>query len=252
MDRTEPADAPAPEAPASWPVVLDEVTGALEALSAALDTTEDFQVLLHQACEQVTHAVPGVHAASLTLVRQTGAHTAAITDERVAELDRQQYSTGQGPCVESARTGKLVRAAISESGERWPGFARAAREAGISSVLAAPLVVDHAYSGALNCYSRHAGGFADLDARLLELYTTAVEAALRSARRYQQAQASSAQLRRALTTRAVIDQAKGILMANHRVTAEQAFTLLVEQSQRDNIKVRDLADRLVARTTGAR
>jgi hypothetical protein len=101
--------------------------------------------------------------------------------------------------------------------------------------------------------TRH--GFLELDAPLLALCTTAVETALRSRSKYLQANELAGQLRAALTSRAVIDQAKGVLMAVHGMTADQAFQLLVEQSQRENVKLRMLAERfitdVVSRSSGS-
>lgn len=233
----------------SWPYVLDEVNGALEALTAALDTEDDFRVLLHQVCVQVTKAVPGVAEATVTLLDNGNARTAATTSDLVAELDLDQYRHG-GPCVEVAGTGRVHRVTLVEARERWPQFTRAAHEAGFDSFLSAPLVVNAGHAGAINCYGTRAAGFADLDARLLELYTTATEAILRTYRRYRTAVETTAHLRTALTTRAVIDQAKGILMALRQINADEAFTLLVQQSQRKNIKLHTLAERFVAHATG--
>jgi AmiR/NasT family two-component response regulator len=91
-----------------------------------------------------------------------------------------------------------------------------------------------------------ATGFGALDTALLELYTTAAEAALRGARRYVTARETVGQLRTALTSRAVIDQAKGMLMAVHRVSEDEAFGMLVKLSQEQNLKLREVAERFVA------
>jgi hypothetical protein len=229
----------------SWPAILDEVTGALEGLAQALDEADDLTVLLSPICAQVVRVVPGVDAATVTLLDGDEPCTAAATDEAVAALDREQFASGHGPCVQAVRTGELVRVAVAEAEDRWPRFTRDARAVGMGSFLCAPLMVNHSCRAAVNCYGANGHGFADVDAQLLELYTTAVEAALRSHTRYQQAREQIEQLRAALETRAVIDQAKGILMAAHGITAADAFTLLVEQSQRDNIKLRDLAHQFV-------
>ncbi|MBY8850870.1 GAF and ANTAR domain-containing protein [Saccharothrix sp. MB29] len=230
--------------------MLDEVTGALEALTDTLATEDDFEVLLRRVCEQVTAAVPGVDEATITLPHGGGPTTVASTSEVVVDLDRGQYDRGDGPCLEAARTGEVVRVSIGEVAERWPDFARDAGAAGFGSFLSAPLMINDEHGGAVNCYSGHPGGFAELDEKLLGLYTGAATAALRAYCRYQHARDVTGQLRTALENRAVIDQAKGILMAIRRIGADEAFTLLVEQSQRENVKLRDLALRFVAHTTG--
>jgi transcriptional regulator with GAF, ATPase, and Fis domain len=225
---------------------LDEVTRALEALAEALSVEDDFQVVLDQACRQVIEAVPGVDMASVTIVRDGKAETLAATDDRVIGLDVDQYRTGQGPGLQAVLTGQLVRIEVNQAELRWPAFAEAARTVGVGSFLSAPLPIDAEFSGSVNCYSWQHHGFRQLDAQLLALYTTAVKAALRSVRRYHQARELTDQLRAALTSRAVIDQAKGVLMALQHVDADAAFDLLVARSQRDNVKLRDLAGRVVA------
>ncbi len=236
----------------SWPQALDEVTGALQSLARTLSTEDDFQALLHRVCEQVTTAVPGVDEATITLLRDGEPATIASTSEVVMDLDHGQYSLGDGPCLEAARTGELVRVSIAEVAERWPDFARDAGAAGFGSFLSAPLAISDDHGGGVNCYSGHRGGFAELDEKLLGLYTSAATAALRAYCRYQHARDVTGQLRTALEHRAVIDQAKGILMAIRQISADEAFTLLAEQSQRENVKLRDLAVRFVAHATRTR
>jgi ANTAR domain len=194
--------------------------------------------------------VPGVDEATVTLLDDGAPFTAASTSELVARLDGVQYGSGAGPCLDAADTGKLVRATIGEAQERWPAFGAESRSAGMGSFLSAPLTVDSEHSGAVNGYSRNGHGFLDLDGPLLTLYTTAVETALRSHSMYLRAFKLAGQLRTALTSRAVIDQAKGVLMAVHGITAEEAFRVLVEQSQRENVKLHALAERFVADLIG--
>jgi GAF domain-containing protein len=242
MERPDPSGVSAPASP-----LFDEVTGALEALTAVLRDEDDFRILMQHVCLQVRHVVPGVGEASVTLVTGEVPHTATATSAVVDALDGEQYRIGRGPCLESIRSGKIVRTTVGGALERWPDFAEGAREAGFGSFLAAPLVADEQFSGAVNCYGRQDDGFEEVEAQLLELYTAAVEAILRVYGRYLRARETAEHLRTALTSRAVIDQAKGMLMAIRRVDADDAFALLVEQSQRENIKLREVAERFVER-----
>jgi transcriptional regulator with GAF, ATPase, and Fis domain len=167
-----------------WPAVLDEITGALESLISVLDHETDVRVLLQRVCQQLRRVVPGVDEASVTLMHATGAETAAATSAMVVGLDAEQYRTGEGPCEDAARTGQLIRARLPQALRLWPAFAARSRDAGMSDFLAAPLAVNDDYFGAVTCYSARGHGFTELDAHLLELYTTAVEALLRSHTRY--------------------------------------------------------------------
>ncbi|MFJ7218890.1 ANTAR domain-containing protein [Amycolatopsis sp. NPDC098790] len=225
---------------------VDEVTTALERLTGNLEQDEDLPAVLLRVCQQVVRAVPDTGMASVTLLREDVPYTATATGDRARRIDQAQYDTDEGPCLEAARTGKTQRVKVSEAAQRWPQFAAAADEAAVTSYLAAPLFIDQTYQGSLNLYGTDSDGFSLLDAALLELFTTAAEAALRSARRFEAAQETIGQLRTALTSRAVIDQAKGMLMALHRISAEAAFELLVTQSQQRNVKLREVAQQFVA------
>lgn len=224
---------------------VDEVTGALERLAEVLASEEDLSVHLERMCQQAVRAVGQADMASVSLLRDGEAVTAAATDERAVEIDRAQYSAGEGPCLEAAKTGQVVKVTVAEVEGQWPGFVAASGRAAVASYLSAPLFIDSEYHGSLNLYGEKPHGFVESDAALLELYTTAAETALRSARRYLQAREQAEHLRQALASRAVIDQAKGIVMAARSVPAEEAFALLVEQSQKRNIKVRVLAQQLI-------
>lgn len=226
---------------------LDEVTSALADLSDVLARTEDLGRVLQRGIEQVTRAIPGADMASVSVLRDDGstAETVASSSERVWAIDDDQYAAGDGPCLEAARTGRVVRVGVKQATERWPEFARSARAAGVASYLSAPLSVDEEFAGSLNLYSEQAHGFGDLDEALLRLYTTAAAAAIANARRYAQARSLAMQLGQALDSRAVIDQARGILMATHGIAAQQAFELLAKESQDTNVKLREVAARLV-------
>jgi GAF domain-containing protein len=228
---------------------LDEVTGALEALSAALEDTGELTTMLQHVCQQVIQVVPGADMASVTLLRDGKPFTAACTDRRVFDIDADQYRAGSGPCLEAAKTGRIVRVAVESARERWPAFTESAVAAGVASYLCAPLVVDSEHAGALNLYGLHPHGYQELEGMLLELYVTAVETALRATSRYLAAQQQAAHLRTALVSRAVIDQAKGIIMGARGISAEAAFQVLIEQSQQENVKLHDIATRLVTTVT---
>jgi GAF domain-containing protein len=226
---------------------LDDVIGALADLTDMLTRTEDLGRILQRSVEQVTRAIPGADMASVSVLRGdvATAETVASSSERVWAVDDDQYAAGDGPCLEAARTGRVVRVGVEQAAERWPEFARSARAAGIASYLSAPLHVDEKFAGSLNLYSEQAHGFGDLDEALLRLYTTAAAAAIANGQRYAHASALATQLSQALDSRAIIDQARGILMATHGIDAQQAFTLLAKESQNTNVKLREVAARLV-------
>jgi hypothetical protein len=146
----------------------------------------------------------------------------------------------------------LVRVEVSTAEQLWPTFARVSGDLGVNSFLAAPLAVDRHAAGAVNLFSYGTHGFAEVDAQFLLLYTLVAQAAMHSIGRAHMAEEQVAQLRDAMASRAVIEQAKGILMAVRGVSEDEAFQALVAQSQRDNVKLRTVARRFVAMATGRR
>ncbi|MEU4523545.1 GAF and ANTAR domain-containing protein [Amycolatopsis sp. NPDC024027] len=227
------------------PEHLDELTAAMADLTGALETEPAEAEILDAVCAEALRAIPGADMASITAIRDGEPTTAASTDERAVEIDRAQYAAGAGPCLQAAETGEIVRVPLATAGTAWPEFTGRAQELGVGSYLAAPLRVDERLSGALNLFGYGAHGFAETDSRLLQLYTTVVSFGLRTTRRYHHARQRTADLEAAMRSRAVIEQAKGILMAVHRISADDAMKRLVTESQRTNVKLRDIATRFV-------
>jgi GAF domain-containing protein len=161
-------------------------------------------------------------------------------------MDAIQYEVDDGPCLHCLRHGSPVEVGDVGADERWPAYRRRGRAEGLGSSLSVPLAVESGTIGALNLYSRAAHAFTTEDrdraSRLAHLAAGAIGLALMLAEREHR----SHHLETALTSRSTIDQALGILMGRHRISAEQAFDLLRRRSQQTNTKLRDLAAALVA------
>lgn len=227
------------------PEHFDELTAAMADLTDALESEPAEAEILDAVCAEAVRAVPGADMASITAIRDGEPETAAATDERAVSIDRVQYAADAGPCLQAAETGEIVRVPLATAGQAWPEFTDHARGLGVGSYLAAPLRVDEHLSGALNLFGFGDHGFAETDSRLLELYTTIVSFGLRTTRRYRQARRRATELEAAMRSRAVIEQAKGILMAVHRISADDAMKRLVVESQHTNVKLREIATKFV-------
>jgi GAF domain-containing protein len=230
---------------------VDELRLALTDLAKVLDLEEELGRVLQRSIDQVLGAIPGAEMASVSVLRGDAAETVASSDERVWAIDSDQYAAGEGPCLEAARSGEIVRVGVEQVRERWPRFAGSARGAGVASYLSAPLVLEDKFAGSLNLYSTQPHGFGDLDEALLRLYITAASAAIANARRYTQARAVAQNLSRALESRAVIDQARGVLMAVRGISAQEALDQMIAESQNTNTKLRDIAGQVI-RSVGRR
>lgn len=232
-------------APKEYVRRLDEASDHLAELADVLTAEEEVGRVLQRSVDQLVESVPGADMASVTVLSGDAGETVASSNERVWAIDSDQYATGDGPCLEASRTREVVRVGVEEAHERWPGFARSARAAGVASYLCHPLFIDEEFAGSLNLYSEQPHGFSDFDVALLRLYITAASAAIASARRYAKARTLAEHLHKALDSRALIDQAIGIVMSRRGIGAEQAFDELARESQNNNIKLRDLAGRIV-------
>jgi GAF domain-containing protein len=131
---------------------------------------------------------------------------------------------------------------------RWPDFCQAAAAAGFGSTLSVPLIVNGDGLGAINLYCRHERGFSAADETAVVAFAAHAVVALANARIYWRAQRLASQLEEALATRGVIEQAKGILIAQYGCTADEAFGTLVSASQRGHQKLHDVARQLVEDT----
>ncbi len=207
--------------------------------------------VLRAVVDAAGHVVAGADLAGASVRGSDGAFLgSAATDEVGAELDRVQRAAGEGPSLDAERTGEPHVAADDLRTEtRWPAFTAAASRHGVLAVLATGfLTAGPAQSaGALTLYSRTAGGLTADDRDAALLLVTHGSLAIARCRAVEQADLSRVDLNRAIESRDLIGQAKGILMKRQDISADAAFDLLRRTSQDRNVKVVDLARTIVAR-----
>jgi GAF domain-containing protein len=195
-----------------------------------------------------TDTLPNADMAGITLLSNGKPTTAVFTDVESPEIDQAQYSSGEGPCLDAFRFGCSYRVDSMPSEDRWPAFVQSCLDHHVLSTLSMPLVIDGDSIGALNFYSRTEQGFPDRDERTAEVFADTAATVLANARAYWEAFNLSQNLSEAMKSRAVIEQAKGALMSQSGVSSDEAFQLLVRASQRENRKVRDIAEQIVDQT----
>ncbi|SFW80662.1 GAF and ANTAR domain-containing protein [Amycolatopsis australiensis] len=192
--------------------------------------------------------IPGADLVSVTLREPGGTYRTPVeTDAIAVRLDQLQYDHGEGPCVESARPdGPAIGWSQDLAHEpRWPKFGPGAAALGYHSVLATALIPDtDRTSGALNVYSSRPDAFDNRAVDLALLLATHASLALAHTQAVEAAELEAAHLRRAIESRDVIGQAKGILMQRRGITADEAFDVLRRASQDLNVKLADVAKAL--------
>lgn len=203
--------------------------------------------LLQSLVDQTKDVMPGDPEASVTLIVDGAATTIVGTGSLALHLDRAQYERDAGPCLHASRTGALTEIADTRAEVRWPDYARQAAERGNLSSLSVPLVLagEQELVGALNIYAREPAAFDGTSRSVAAGFAPYAAIAAGTVQAYRSARDMADHLQVALESRAVIEQAKGILIERHKVTADQAFGVLVKASMSANTKLRDIASHLV-------
>jgi GAF domain-containing protein len=228
----------------------DAYVATLERLTGLLLDDGPLETLLTQLLELTSRAISSCTAVSVTVVGDDGGYvTAASTSDDALAADAAQYELGQGPCVDSLRTGQQHHFELTEV-ERWPGFRDRALELGFGSVLSVPLMSGGVAIGALNIFAAESGLLAEDDVLLARRIAAPAAATLANARAYRQATRLAGQLETALANRSVIERAKGVLMVTQRCTEEEAFGLMRTASQQRNIKVVNIAEQVLRSAAG--
>lgn len=218
---------------------------ALSELAGLLLSTDSFEQLLQGVAELSVKTIEPVKTCGITLSQDDRVITAASADALACQLDEQQYEYESGPCLEALATGAVVDAGDLVTEQRWNGYPTIAMAHGILSILSIPLIVDSKPVGVLNLYARTPRAFSAVDRQLAGLLAGQAAIAITAALRHYDEVTLADHLRIALSSRSVIDQAIGIVMAQRRCDPDTAFATLRTISQRRNVKLRTVAAELV-------
>ncbi len=196
------------------------------------------------ACE----ITPAKYAA-ITMMVEGAPRTGVFTHPDAPQIDEAQYSTGEGPCLAAFHDQVIYRIDSTLEDPRWPEFAKVASEFGVLSTLSVPLFARGVGLGALNLYAEEVGAFDEGHEQAVSLFGDQASIVLANAQVYWDARQLSENLQQAMESRDVISQAIGILMATGRQTSSKAFEILKSASQRENRRVRDIAEEIVSRVS---
>lgn len=205
---------------------------------------ESVDATLRRITTSATELVEGCDAAGILVLHGAGMETMAPTDQLVVDSDALQKRLQEGPCFDAARRkeGDRVYRIVdfTEEQPRWSSFAPRARALGVGSMMGFLLFTQEEEFGALNLYAHRPGSFTEASELAGWLLASHAAVAFSSARTH-------AQMDRALATRHAVGEAMGILMGVHRLTEEQAFDALRRYSQKQNVKLREVARRVCER-----
>jgi GAF domain-containing protein len=218
------------------------MTAALARAAKEIHQASGMEETLDAIVRSARDTLPDIDHIGLSIGHKDGRiETLAATDDLVLTFDTMQLDVGEGPCVYAMEAEAVVRVEHARHEQRWPLFIPRAVAAGLRSQLGVRLHVDEVEMAALNMYSTSSETLdPDLE-DFAELFASYASLALGHARREDQ-------LNQAIVSRRVIGQATGIVMERYAVDEGAAFRYLTRTSNDTNVKLRDLAQQIVAET----
>jgi GAF domain-containing protein len=218
---------------------------AFEQLGRIVLSEQSMESVLQRIADLAKAVLPGVVEASVSLVAEEKASTVVSTGALAKDLDESQYERGYGPCLHAARGGEAMEIRDARTELRWPGYTETMVARGSLSSLSVPVPVQKEVQAALNLYGLGPDAFDDDSRELGRTFASYAGVPVANMHLYDSTRKLAEHLESAMLSRAVIDQAKGILMGQRRCTAQEAFDVLVTLSQRSNRKLREVAAALV-------
>ena len=202
----------------------------------------DVEATMRGITRSAVGTIPGAADCGISyVIGRSKVEPRAWTSDLPKDVDSLQNRLHEGPCLDAIWENRLVRVDDVGADERWPQFALQAPPLGVGSMMCFQLFVEGDNLGAMNVYGREPGAFDDESQEIGLMLAGHAAVALAGAEHEEN-------LRGGMANRDLIGQAKGILMERHKLTADQAFAVLIRTSSSTNRKLRDIADQLT--TTG--
>jgi len=199
-----------------------------DSLVSDFDVLELLQTLVDQATLLFDASAAGI------IIGPDDRHleVVASTSELSRLVGLMQLEAGEGPCVEAVTTGEVVSvASVAEIGERWPAFAALAEGAGYLSVHAIPLRLRGEVIGSLNLFREREGALNEADATAAQALADVATISVLQERTIRDSTVVRDQLRHALDSRVLIEQAKGVIAHTHGVDMDEAFRLIRREAR---------------------
>lgn len=223
------------------------LVAGLSELQSLLVGTDAIDQVLWETAMLAVHGSDVADECGVTVLREGQPVSLFPNVAPHSDLDEHQYSSGDGPAMQAMTTREAVRVAAMDGETRWGQYPATATTHGVASSLSLPLIAGDQVLGAINFYSATPEAFAGdflLGRLVADLASSALWCLLQHADRAQ----LEGQMQQALSSRAEIDQAKGILMNQQRCSPDEAFDLLRRASQNRNVKLHTLATQIVDHT----
>jgi GAF domain-containing protein len=219
-----------------------ELTAAFVKLADTL--VDDFDIIefLERVVQRCARLL-GADAVGVLLTDASGELAlAAASSKQMQAVELFQVQQSQGPCWDAYQSGEQVIADnLAHERHRWPKMAPRALELGLVAVHAFPMRLREKRIGALNLFSSHTGPLTETDIRVAQAMADIATIGIIHARQAQAAEQVSTQLQYALDARVVVEQAKGVLAAQHNMSPADAFELMRDYARPRQLRIREVA-----------
>ena len=218
----------------------------VDTLVGDFDVIEVLTLLTSRCVELLDAAAAGI------LLVDGDSHLRVIgaSNEQIQLLELFQVQNDEGPCLDCFHSGRVVLHSRLDTASPWPLFAAECTRAGFSSVCAVPLRLKAHILGCLNLFMTEPGGLAGADVALAQALADVASIAIIQDQATRDAVIREGHLQHALNSRTVIEQAKGMIAEHNRIDMDQAFSRLRAYSRNTNRRLTEVAEALVAGTTG--
>ncbi|MCU1688323.1 MAG: hypothetical protein JWN20_251 [Jatrophihabitantaceae bacterium] len=226
----------------------DPMTEATAELARIVLSEQPLEQMMLRISTLTKQVLPGATEVSVTLLGDGRPFTVALTGPLALDLDERQYEAGHGPCLHAARTGSECHVPNMAVETRWPSYSAGALEAGILSSLSIPLSARQARIGALNIYGAQPMAFDEPSTDIARTFAAHAAIAMGSARLMEASTPLAPTMKAAMQSRAIVEQARGILMVLRRVDADEAARILQELATSSCRPARDVAQGIIDNT----
>ncbi|PKQ25877.1 MAG: transcriptional regulator [Actinobacteria bacterium HGW-Actinobacteria-4] len=221
------------------------ISAAFVAVADILTTDFDAVELLHTLVNDCVEILE-MNAGGLMLADSTGElHLMTSTSEAAEFVEVMQMAASSGPCIDCFNTGRAVAVSdIADDAGGWPEFKKVALAHGFRSALATPMKLRGKVIGTMNLFSETAGEVSVRNAAVAQALADVATIGILQERVIREGQIVEEQLHRALDSRIVIEQAKGVIASALSVTMDDAFALLRKYARDRNLTIRSVSERV--------
>jgi GAF domain-containing protein len=226
------------------------VVEALTSLADSLTTDADIVDVMDELVQAATTLTSATEAGIMLADSDGHLHVVASTGERASAIEEAQLGFDQGPCLDAFVSGVHVEVPnIEATRDRWPAFAEIANSRGFRSAHAVPLLLRGEALGGMNLFSPLSGRLSDRDLALTEAFTQVAIIGIVQQQVLDKHTLVTAQLKYALESRVLIEQAKGVIAQRHGIAIDAAFQMLRTHARANQLKLHDLAQSVVRQET---